>query len=312
MSVPTVAVVGPTASGKSSVAVAVALELGDVELVSVDSMQVYRGMDIGTAKPTHAERAAVPHHLIDLVGPDVDFAVAEFQRAYRDVMAGIDGRGTTAILVGGPGRYHPAVIDDHDIPGEWPDVRARRVGGSERLGAAAMHARLATLDPDAAVKMEPTNVRRIVRALEVVEGSGRPFSSFGPGLDAYPPTPIRQVGIRWDRAVLAQRIEQRVHRMVAAGLVGEVEAILADRGFSRSAGQALGYKEIAAHLQGEIGLDEAIEHVVVRTRQFAVRQLRWFGRDPRVAWVDVESDPVSEATPAVLSACRAARSSAGS
>jgi tRNA dimethylallyltransferase len=312
MSVPTVAVVGPTASGKSSIAMAVALESGDVELVSVDSMQVYRGMDIGTAKPTPVERASVPHHLIDLVPPDVDFGVAEFQGAYRAVMAGIEGRGTTAILVGGTGLYHRAVIDDLDLPGEWPDVRARLSGESDRLGAAAMHARLAALDPDAAAKMEPTNVRRIVRALEVVEGSGRRFSSFGPGLDAYPPTHVLQVGVRWERAALAARIEERVHRMVEAGLVGEVDAILAERGFSRSAGQALGYKEIAAHLRGEIGLDEAIENVVVRTRQFAVRQLRWFGRDPRVTWVDVESDPVAEAMPAVMSACRAARESAGS
>jgi tRNA dimethylallyltransferase len=302
VTVSTVAIVGPTASGKSSVAMAVALELGDVELVSVDSMQVYRGMDIGTAKPSPAERASVPHHLIDLVGPDVDFAVAEFQRASRDVMTGIARRGRRAILVGGTGLYHRAVVDDLALPGEWPEVRQRLVGESERLGVAAMHARLTALDPDAASKMEPNNERRIIRALEVVEGSGRPFSSFGPGLDAYPPTEVVQIGLRWDRAVLAERIEQRVHRMVAEGLVGEVEVILAGSGFSRSAGQALGYKEIAAHLRGEVGLDEAIAQVVVRTRQFAVRQLRWFGRDPRVTWIDVESDAVSEAKPAVVSA----------
>ncbi len=312
MSVPTVAVVGPTASGKSSVAMAAAREFGDVELVSVDSMQVYRGMDIGTAKPSPADRAAVPHHLIDLVAPDAEFAVAEFQRAYRDVIAEIDGRGSTAILVGGTGLYHRAVIDDLDLPGEWPDVRARLMNEADTIGAEAVYTRLATLDPDAAAKMEPTNVRRIVRALEVIEQTGRPFSSFGPGLQEYPPTPIVQVGIRWDRAVLTERIEQRVHRMISDGLVGEVDTILAGGGFSRSAGQALGYREIAAHLCGETELDEAIEQIVVRTRRFAVRQLRWFGRDPRVTWVDVESDPVAEATPAVVAACGSVRAAAGS
>lgn len=309
---PTVAVVGPTASGKSSVAMAAAREFGDVELVSVDSMQVYRGMDIGTAKPSPADRAAVPHHLIDLVAPDAEFAVAEFQRAYRDVIAEIDGRGSTAILVGGTGLYHRAVIDDLDLPGEWPDVRARLMNEADTIGAEAVYTRLATLDPDAAAKMEPTNVRRIVRALEVIEQTGRPFSSFGPGLQEYPPTPIVQVGIRWDRAVLTERIEQRVHRMISDGLVGEVDTILAGGGFSRSAGQALGYREIAAHLCGETELDEAIEQIVVRTRRFAVRQLRWFGRDPRVTWVDVESDPVAEATPAVVAACGSVRAAAGS
>ena len=297
-----VAVVGPTASGKSSVALAAVSQVAGVELVSVDSMQVYRRMDIGTAKPSASERAAVPHHLIDLVDPDVDFTVAEFQRAYRDVVGDIAGRGGSALLVGGTGLYHRAVIDDLDLPGEWPAVRARLTAEIAELGAPALHARLAEIDPAAAARMEPTNERRIVRALEVCEGSGRPFSSFGPGLDAYPSTGIVQIGLRWDRALLADRIEERVHRMIADGLVGEVEAIVADGGFSRSAGQALGYKEVVAHLRGDVGLDEAVEQIVVRTRQFAGRQLRWFGRDPRVRWVDVESDPVAEVTPAVVTA----------
>lgn len=306
MTAPAVAVVGPTASGKSSVAMAAATELGEVELISVDSMQVYRGMDIGTAKPSATERAAVHHHLIDLVEPGDEYAVAEFQRAFRGAMEDIGSRGHRAVLVGGTGLYHRAVIDDLELPGEWPDIRARLADETERFGAPAMHARLTAVDPDAAAKMEPTNDRRIIRALEVVEGSGRPFSSFGPGLEAYPPSPIAQVGLRWDRAVLATRIEQRVHQMIADGLVGEVEGILAHGGFSRSAGQALGYKEVAAHLRGELGLDEAVEQIVVRTRQFAVRQLRWFGRDPRVRWIDVEHDPVVEAVPTVVAAIRSA------
>lgn len=297
-----VAVVGPTASGKSSVAMAAASQVAGVELVSVDSMQVYRRMDIGTAKPSASERATVAHHLIDLVDPDVDFTVAEFQRAYRDVVDDIVRRGGSALLVGGTGLYHRAVIDDLDLPGEWPAIRARVTAEVAELGAPALHARLADVDPAAAARMEPTNERRIVRALEVCEGSGRPFSSFGPGLDAYPSTGIVQIGLRWDRALLAERIAGRVHRMIADGLVGEVESIIAAGGFSRSAGQALGYKEIAAHLRGDIGLGEAVEQIVVRTRQFAVRQLRWFGRDPRVRWVDVERDPVVEVTPAVVAA----------
>lgn len=297
-----VAVVGPTASGKSAVAMAVAERLGDVELVSVDSMQVYRRMDVGTAKPTAEERARVRHHLVDLVDPDVEFTVAEFQRAYHAVLDDLAHRGRRALLVGGTGLYHRAVIDGLDLPGEWPELRRRWESEADRVGEPELHARLAELDPPAAARMEPTNRRRIVRALEVIEGSGRPFSSFGPGLDTYPPTDVAQVGLRWDRVVLAERITRRVHDMVAAGLVAEVEAILSAGGFSQTSGQALGYKEIVAHLRGEVGLDEAVEQIVVRTRQFAVRQLRWFQRDPRVAWVDVESDPVVEATPVVLAA----------
>lgn len=298
-----IAVVGPTASGKSSVALAAAERVGDVDLISVDSMQVYRGMDIGTAKASAAEQARVPHHLIDLVDPTVDFGVAEFQQAYERAVADIGGRGRRAILVGGTGLYHRAVIDDLELPGEWPKVRARLAAEITRAGAPTMHARLAELDPSAAAKMEPTNERRIVRALEVCEGSGRPFSSFGPGLDSYPSTAVAQIGLRWERPALARRIEQRVHQMMTDGLLAEVEALV-HRELSRTARQALGYKELLAYLEGAVSLDEATELIVVRTRQFAVRQERWFRRDPRVVWVDVESDPVAEVLPDVLSALR--------
>lgn len=299
---PLVAVLGPTASGKSAVAMAVAEQLGDVELISIDSMQVYRGMDIGTAKPTADERARVRHHLLDLVEPSDEFTVAEFQRAYAATIDDIAARGGRAILVGGTGLYHRAVIDDLDLPGEWPDIRTRLVAELAETGPELLHARLVGIDPHAASKMEPTNARRIVRALEVCEGSGRRFSSFGPGLDAYPPSPVVQIGLRWDRAVQAARIEQRVHQMMEAGLLDEVRGLLASRGLSRTAAQALGYKELAAHVRGECSLDAAVEQVVIRTRQFAVRQLRWFQRDPRVRWVDIEHDAVAEAAPAVLAA----------
>ena len=293
-----VAVLGPTASGKSSVAMAVAEQEGDVELISVDSMQVYRGMDIGTAKPTRSEQQRVPHHLIDLVDADAEFAVAQFQRAFAAVLVDMSARGRRAVLVGGTGLYHRAVIDGLDLPGEWPQIRTRLQTEADNLGPARLHERLSELDPRAAVKIEPNNVRRIVRALEVCEGSGRPFSSYGPGLDAYPTTPVTQIGLRWDRAVLTDRIDQRVRLMIQNGLLDEV-ASLAPDGLSKTAAQALGYKELLAHLDGSISLDEAVEQVIVHTRQFAVRQLRWFQRDPRVRWVDIESDPVAEAAPIV-------------
>ncbi len=296
-----VAIVGSTASGKSDVALAVARQLGDVELVSVDSMQVYRGMDIGTAKPTAAEQVEVRHHCIDLVAPTAEFTVGDFQPAYRLAVASIGDRGRRALLVGGTGLYHRVVIDDFELPGEFPDVRASLEGDDDTWG---LHARLAELDPAAAAKMERGNRRRVVRALEVTLGSGRPFSSFGPGVDSYPPTPVVQVGLRRPRGLLAQRIERRVHSMIAAGLIEEVERLMV-AGFSRSAGQALGYKEIVEHLEGRIGKDEAIEMIITRTRQFAVRQERWFRRDPRVQWIDVEHDPVTEVTPTVIDALHA-------
>ncbi len=302
MPVSCVAVVGSTATGKSSVAMAVAEARGDIELVSVDSMQVYRGMDIGTAKPTAEERERVPHHLIDIVDADREFAVAEFQRAYRAVMADIEQRNRRALLVGGTGLYHRAVIDDLELPGEWPSVRERLRAEFTERGPDRMYRRLNEIDPAAAGKMEPTNERRIVRALEVCEGSGRPFSSFGPGLDAYPPSGVTQIGLRWDRSVLTERIELRAHQMIADGLVEEVEAIRSAGGFSRTAAQALGYKEVIDHLDGRYSLGEVVETIALRTRQFAVRQERWFRRDPRVRWVDVTNDPVDEAAPVVLAA----------
>jgi tRNA dimethylallyltransferase len=254
-------------------------------------------MDIGTAKPSAEQQARVRHHLIDLVDPSEEFTVAQFQAAYRAVDAPL------ALLVGGTGLYHRAVIDNLDLPGEWPAIRRRLDAEADEHGVASLHTRLGKVDPAAASKIEPTNRRRVVRALEVVEGSGRAFSSFGPGLDAYPPNGIPQIGLRWQRPVLAARIERRVHQMIDAGLPAEVERLLArPGGLSRTAAQALGYKELIDHLAGRATLEAAIEQIVVRTRQFAVRQLRWFQRDPRIAWVQVEHDPVAEAAPAVLAA----------
>jgi len=267
-----------------------------VDLVSVDSMQVYRGMDIGTAKPTDAERAEVVHHGLDLVDPTDDFTVADFKVAHAAALDGIEAAGAQAILVGGTGLYHRVVIDEFDLPGEYPEVRHELDAEPD---TAALHRRLAELDPSAAEKMEPTNRRRVVRALEVTLGTGRPFSSFGPGVDHYPAGGVTQIGLRWPRPVIADRIEARVHQMIADGLVAEVEHLAAS-GFSRTAGQALGYKEIVAALHGEMSQDEAVELIITRTRQLAVRQERWFRRDPRVRWIDVEADAVAECAPTVI------------
>jgi tRNA dimethylallyltransferase len=296
-----VAIVGSTASGKSAVAMAVAEKLGDVELVSIDSMQVYRGMDIGTAKPTPSERRTVPHHLIDIVDATHDFTVAEFHLAYAHAIDTITRRHHRALLVGGTGLYHRVVIDDFELPGEWPDVRLELEAEPD---TAELFRRLEQADPPAARKMEPTNRRRVVRALEVTLGSGQPFSSFGPGVDNYPPTDVVQIGLRWPRALLSARLTARVHEMIGANLVAEVEG-LSRAGLSRTAAQALGYKEILEMLAGRIGEDEAIDLIITRTRQFAVRQERWFRRDPRVRWIDIEQDPVAEASPAVIDALTA-------
>ena len=298
-----IVILGPTASGKSSVAMAVALsdvgqQLG-VELVSIDAMQVYRGMDIGTAKPSIDEQQSVRHHLIDLVDATESFTVAEFQLAYHSAISEIASRQGRALLVGGTGLYVRAVVDELTLPGQWPEVRARIDNELLELGPEVLHARLAQLDPVAATKMEPNNVRRIVRALEVCEGSGRPFSSFGPGVDTYPESPVLQVALRWPREVLAQRIEERVHIMIERGLRDEVERLLV-AGLSLTAMQALGYKEMVEHLNAQMSLDEVVETVVLRTRQFAVRQERWFRRDPRITWFDIDKDPVSEVAPHLI------------
>ena len=296
-------ILGPTASGKSSLAMALATsdagrDVG-IELLSIDAMQVYRGMDIGTAKPTVSEQALVRHHLIDLVDATQAFTVAQFQIAYQHAVDDITSRGGRALLVGGTGLYVRAVVDGLTLPGQWPEVRARLDDELVTLGPEALHQRLCLLDPTAGSKMEPSNSRRIIRALEVCEGSGRPFSSFGPGVDTYPASEVQQVALRWPRDVLARRIEERVRVMIERGLQGEVENLLT-QGLSPTALQALGYKEMVEHIEGRMSLEEVIATIVVKTRQFAVRQERWFRRDPRINWFDIESDPVTEVAPQLI------------
>lgn len=288
------ALIGPTASGKSAIALAIARADRSWELVTVDSMQVYRGMDTGTAKPTAAEQAQVPHHLLDVAEPWDDFDLAGYQHAAREAIAAIERRGRRALLVGGTALYLRAVVDDLTLPGQHPGVRAELEAEADALGVPALHARLGELDPAAAARMEPTNRRRVVRALEVTVGSGRPFSSFGPGLDAHPPTRFRLVGLRWDRRALDERIAQRYRLQLEHGFLDEVRRLVTGpRPLSRTAAQALGYKELAEHLAGRCTLDEAVDLAVRRTRRFARRQERWFRRDPRIRWVDVDGDPLA-------------------
>jgi len=289
------ALVGTTASGKSQVALELARRNPDWELVSVDSMQVYRGMDIGTAKPTTAEQAEVRHHLIDLVDPDEDFTVVEFRAAYDEVVADIEARGNRALLVGGTGLYLRAVVDRLEFPGTFPAVRSAIE--SEPHDVEVLHRRLAELDPVAASRMEPTNERRVLRALEVTVGSGRPFSSFGPGLRDYRPTDVVLLGIRLPPDTVRRRIESRYNAQMDAGFLEEVRALAArPDGLSRSAAQALGYRELLAHLRGEAPLGESLDLAVRRTKRFARRQRAWFHRDPRIAWIDVD-DPVKSVAP---------------
>jgi tRNA dimethylallyltransferase len=295
------ALVGTTASGKSALAFEVARRRPDVELVSVDSMCVYRGMDVGTAKPTAAQRAEVPHHLLDLADPSEDYSVSRFQAAARDAIDGIESRGHRALLVGGTGLYLQAVVDDLDLPGQWPEVATELEAEADGPGGVgALHARLVDLDPVAAGRMRPSNRRRVVRALEVTLGSGRRFSSFGPGLDAYPAYPASRfalMGLRLPDAVVVRRIEERFLAQLGEGFLDEVRGLAASpAGLSRTARQALGYRELLAHVERGVPLDEATADGIRRTRSFARRQRAWFRRDPRITWIE-PADPAGGVNP---------------
>jgi tRNA dimethylallyltransferase len=264
----------------------------DVELVSIDSMQVYRGMDVGTAKPTLAEQAETPHHLLDLADPAERFTVTRFADAANAALAAIEARGNTAVLVGGTGLYLQAVLGDLAPPGEWPEIRDRLEADPD---TGALHRRLAQIDPVAAGRMEPSNRRRIVRALEVSLGSTRPFSTFGPGVAAYPAlNRFLLCGLWLPRAVAAARVAERVKAMMAGGLLDEVRALAArPEGFGPTARQALGYKELLAHVEAGRPLEDMVQATIARTRAFGVRQRRWFRRDPRIRWYATEANPVA-------------------
>jgi tRNA dimethylallyltransferase len=288
-----IAVVGATAAGKSDLAVELALRLGG-EAVNADSMQLYRGMDIGTAKLTPAEMRGVPHHLLDVWDVTETASVAEYQRLSADAIAEIRGRGRLPVLVGGSGLYVRAALDRLEFPGTDPAVRARLEGELEREGSAALHARLRERDPAAAEAILPSNGRRIVRALEVIEISGRPFTATLPE-HVYRYGSVVQIGLGVPRETLDERIALRVRRMWDAGLVDEVRA-LEKRGLrdGLTAGRALGYAQVLRFLAGEWTEERAKEETVRTTRRFARRQESWFRRDPRVHWLPHDAPDLLE------------------
>ncbi len=297
-----VVVLGPTASGKSDAAMTAATlqPKGSVHVIAADSMQVYKRMDIGTAKPSAADQALITHHCLDVAEPSDRYTVARYVDDVAVARAAISEAGATELVVGGTGLYVTSLVDGLDMPGEWPDIRAELEANED---TEALFARLLSLDPEATTKMESNNRRRIIRALEVCLGSGEKFSSFGEGIGSFSPTTTTLIGLRWDRDALRARIAQRVHIMMERGLVEEVRSLLAEpEGLSFTARQALGYKEMIEHIEGRWSLDEAVAATILRTQQFAIRQDRWFRRDPRIQWVEVHEDPIEEVTPVVTAA----------
>jgi tRNA dimethylallyltransferase len=285
------ALVGPTAVGKTRIALDVAEQLG-AEIVSMDSMQIYTRMDVGTDKATREMRERVPHHLIDLLPPTHDLTVAEFQSLARDAIEDIAARGTRPLLVGGSGLYFRSVVDDLNFPPRDPGVRAVLEEEAERVGARALHSRLSGIDPAAAGRIEPDNLRRTIRALEVIEVTGRAFSE-NEGWDNYESRyDLAVAGLTRPRPELYFRIDERALAMVEQGLLAEVEA-LRGTGFGATARQALGYRQV---LEAEPGTStyELVGRIARATRRFARRQESWFRADPRVVWFDASEEDVAE------------------
>jgi tRNA dimethylallyltransferase len=277
------ALVGPTGSGKTEAAIAIAQALG-AEIVSVDSSTVYRRMDVQTAKPTPQQQARVPHHLIDVADPHEPFSVARFQKLAEEAIAGIEGRGARPLLVGGSGLYYRAVVDRLVFPGTEAAVRGMLEAEARALGPGRLHRRLAELDPPAAARMEPSNARRVVRALEVAAITGRPFSAFAQDWERYPPGRVRAAGVTVPRPVLYARIEQRAASAVD-GLLEETRRLLdAGSGPFLTAIQAIGYAEAMEVLSGRMTAEDALLAIVRRVKALARRQMAWFRRDPRIRW----------------------------
>ena len=292
---PVIAVVGPTGSGKSDLAVNLALEL-DGEVINADAMQFYRGMDIGTAKITMAERRGVPHHLLDILDVTEEASVSHFQQQARAIITDIHARGKRAILAGGSGLYVRAALDVLEFPGTDPQLRRQLEEELAAQGTDALLARLQAVDPVSAGRL--SDDRRIIRALEVHQLTGRPFSSFMPQREYY--QPAVQIGLTVDRDQLRDRLARRVHRMVDGGLLAEVER-LETQGLrqGKTAPRALGYSQFLRVLDSESTVPEAAEETIVATRQFARRQLTWFRADPRIQWLDWQ-DPQLVAHAATL------------
>jgi tRNA dimethylallyltransferase len=280
-----VAVIGPTAVGKSDLAVGLAQSLGNAEVINVDSMQVYRGMDIGTAKLSVGDRGGVPHHLLDILDVTETATVAQFQVWARQAIDDCLGRGVMPILVGGSALYIRAVLDKFEFPGTDPAIRGRWEAELAARGPEAIHAELAERDAAAAAQILPTNGRRIVRALEVLDITGKPYAATLPEHE-YAFDDVTVIGIDVPRPVLNERIARRVDLMWEQGLVGEVRR-LKDMGLEggRTASRALGYSQVLDFLRGDLTEDEAREATVIGTRKFARRQDRWFRQDPRIHWI---------------------------
>ncbi|WP_028473925.1 tRNA (adenosine(37)-N6)-dimethylallyltransferase MiaA [Nocardioides alkalitolerans] len=296
---PIVAVVGSTGAGKTDLSLDLAERL-DGEIVNTDAMQLYRGMDIGTAKLPPAERRGIPHHLLDVLDVTQASTVADFQTRARATIAEVRGRGRVPVLVGGSALYTRAVLDRFEFPGTDPVVRGRLEAELETVGARTLHARLAERDPQAAAGIIPENGRRVVRALEVIELTGRPWSASLPQLVYDDPRTV-QVGVTIDRPTLDERLARRVDLMFEAGLVEEVERLMAvGLVGSPTAGRAIGYREVVAHVEGTLPLTEARDRTMYATRRFARRQDGWFLKDPRITWVPYDAeDRVDRAVAAV-------------
>lgn len=289
---PLIVIVGPTAVGKTATAVRLAVEF-DGEIISADSRQVYRGMDIGTAKPTPEERARVPHHLIDVVDPDEEFHLARFQTLAYAAIDDILRRGKVPFLVGGTGQYVRAVVEGWQVPPVPPDeaLRQRLYTEAKQESPEALHRRLAAVDPEAAARIHPHNVRRIVRALEVYEATGRPISEWQ--RKRPPPYRILQIGLTMPREELYRRIDARIERMVEEGLVEEVRRLVEQGyGFHLPAMQSLGYAQFKPYFAGEAALEDVIREIKRETRRFVRHQYTWFREDgPRIHWFDVTQEP---------------------
>ncbi len=303
---PVVALVGTTAAGKTEFGVRLARRLSaegrPAEIVNADSMLVYRGMDIGTAKPTEQQRRGVPHHLIDILSVTENASVAQFQQLARAAIADCRNRRAIPLLVGGSALYLHAILDEFNFPGTDPAVRARLEAELGQIGAPAMHRRLARCDPQAAAAILPGNGRRIVRALEVNELTGRPFVAQLPKPE-YALRNVIQVGIDQTRGERDQRIAERVQRMWQRGLVDEVRSLI-PQGLpdGRTASAALGYRQVLQYLNGDIDQDEAQRRTIRQTRKFARRQDSWFRRDERIQWFAVDPDPLETILGHVLAA----------
>ncbi len=289
-----IAVIGPTASGKSDLAIQIAQEVGNCEIVGADAMQLYRGMDIGTAKLLPPEQQGIKHHLLDVVEPTEDVSAVQYRELFDSAVSEIRDTGGQPIVAGGSTLYLAAALDEMHFAPTDPQVRKKLEMQAEELGNLGMHALLKGKDPAAAAKIPASNLRRVIRALEVVEISGKSFAASLPEPTYRQPT--RQIGIQVERDMLRERIELRVRRMWESGLVAEVESLLSRHPkLSKTAKVAIGYQQAAAQLAGELSEDQAIAETIQLTQRYAKKQMTWFRRDKRIHWVESSKDPLAEA-----------------